>query len=446
MSRTIINIEEMVMSDGDQSIIYFRIQEPRDVPECDRSRQLPYRPTDPPFTTLAALQHNDGASVGDGLVRAAGTHVHNGLKIHPGVEYALTRAVLGAAHESQPIYIETTALDSEALPWEVLYHPQGKFLSLNPNWPMARITGSRQFGEQRRNFNGDLVVAAVLAASGVKAGPEWEALLAALETLPCRLTVFVAEKELHDQIQGLSLDWVTVEMVPTTESDLVDRLRTIKPQVLHFFCHGSSDAYLQVATRNQLELGHEPIYLSGNDLRVLKDSVWLAVLNCCEGAATTETHSLAYSLVDEGVPAAVGMREAVASDDASVFSRAFYEGLASYFKHRLRPGVRLTVDWASLMPQPRRELCRKHGNLVDAIAPHHKEWTLPVLYRRPEELIIEVANNPALSDNDKKHLFAQLDTVRTVRAAMHPSTPGDKLAAIDGLIQQLEAELRVNDQ
>lgn len=442
MSRTVICIQEHVVGDGDVQVS-FRIEEPDDVTDAERSYVLDIDRDKP---VLAYVVDPAAQAQGGEPVKLAGAEIFARLTVHPGIGEALERASHAAAGEIHPIYIETSANDAELLPWEVLFHGQKGFFALDPRWPIVRVTG-RRAGRTSvdRLVKGRLTIAAVLAAQDRDARPEWDALQTALEgsAIDHDLLVLVAQDDLRDHIAQLALASVTVEHVPTGIDALLARLAAHEPNLLHFFCHGSADygGYLEVATRNTALLGEPPLYLKAQQLAQAAGQALLVTLNACEGALPIQdTQSLAYALVKEGAPAAIGMRHAIESQTAHRFCGAFYEAALAHLEAHLQGPPEAALDWGPLMRVPRNRLCAHHGGPIEVAAAGCREWTLPVLYVRPEPLKVQVASPTA--PEDPEYVFAMLETLRAQRARMHPDTPAATLQQLDLMIAQLQAQFK----
>jgi hypothetical protein len=126
----------------------------------------------------------------------------------------------------------------------------------------------------------------------------------------------------------------------------------------------------------------------------------LVVLNSCESATAVgpeSTQSVALDLIYEGgIPAVIGMREPVRSDDATLFTEAFYDQLFPELASRVAGagGDGAPVEWARLVVDARTRLVRKHQGLLSA-ADSCKEWTLPVVYTRPGSFAVQADAPPA---------------------------------------------------
>lgn len=446
MTRTVIRVEELLDLNGETRVT-FRVAEPFDVVEADRSRVLVCNPKNAPFSDLAAVAAGAHAPLANELVRLVGENVYNGISIHPGLVEALNRAVRGPPEKTHPIWVMTSATDAESLPWEVLYHPTGRFLGLDPRWPIARVVHAAP-ARTGRYFEPPLRIAAVLAAADRDATGEWEALREAIQAsqLPTEVTLFVAQDALAAHVQAQGEPWVEVQHVPDSEEALIDTLLDLRPQLMHVFSHGSSEyqGFLEIATRGHIELGDPPLYLSAGHIGRLRDVVWLVTLDACEGAMpAAELHSLAYALVKDGVPTAIGMREVIDSRDASVFCRAFYTKALAALGANVAPGARFTLDWTGHLYAARAALCKQQPGPTEQTAARLKPWTLPVAYRHQEELTIQVARpGLAMSSADQERLVSEIEVLRDYRARLHPDTPRAAVAAIEADIAALEAQFR----
>jgi hypothetical protein len=163
-----------------------------------------------------------------------------------------------------------------------------------------------------------------------------------------------------------------------------------------------------------------------------------------------DAYSLARLLVTNGFPAAVGMREPIASDDAHVFCQTFYPSVLSILQEVEQQAKAETdfteVEWARTLYQPRTQLCDQHraDQTPLTAAAASKEWTLPVIYVRPELFMLRVrSTKPELSSHDVEALRAQIKGLRTGREFLQtlPDVPQGAFAEIDKRIADLEARL-----
>lgn len=366
-------------------------------------------------------------------------------------DVAAVKQVLDALVQSadtSPIFVRV--FESDTLPWEALHHPKASFLALDParRWSFARITGSQP--AEVRELDLPLRVLAIIAAAEVPGQDELEALIEALDEkgVPFSLHVICAEKALRTHVQGLGRAELTAAFVPSTNSELVEAIGKARPQALHVFAHGKwidDKPWIEVATLASHD-GTAPdqhVWLTAGDLLPLKSELCFAVLNACKGAESADGMSLAYQLVFDGVPAAVGMRDVIKVSDARRFTRAFYRAVGERIAS-LVPGVDEPFPWGEVVGSAREALVTHFGVPSIVAAKKHAEWTLPVLYVRDAESRVRV-RPPVLDENARARLEVQLDLFRAARASSSvehgTEAPADKLAVLDQLIASLEAQL-----
>lgn len=313
------------------------------------------------------------------------------MQSHDGVRKALDHALDLMPGDFCPIYLQLKALPSaEAFCWEALCKPNGSFIALDPRWQIARIAGSPQSGHRPTEaFKTPLKIMAILSAFGRDATPEWDGLYSAIKKarqagLPIRLHVGTGQEALQDSILELSQADAEVTQFPLNSLvDLAAEANVFLPQIVHFFCHGSTSfakPRLELATINDDD---SSIELALDDLlgiRGFKES-WLTVLNCCDSAAASEdVHSLTHNLVAGGVNAAIGMKETVSEVDAYEFSSRLYPAILAKLRETLTPlaiGDEAVLDWAATLWAPRKAIEERHRREG---RPNAHQWTLPVLY------------------------------------------------------------------
>ncbi len=360
---------------------------------------------------------------------------------HERVKDALTDALKLAAGKSCPIYVHLKALPAaEVFCWEALCNEAGNFMALDRRWQVGRIAGSpRLTSREAEAYEPPIRIMALLSALGRDAIPEWDGLYAAVKKvrqagLPVRLFVGTGQESLQDAIFAQAkTDPDLVQFPLESAVGVIEAADQFAPHIIHFFSHGSTTfdkPRLQLATLN--DTGASSIELALTDLLGspgIQDA-WLAVLNCCEsGAASQDVHSLTHSLVAGGVNAAVGMKETVNELDAYAFSSRLYPGVLETLRSSLAPlvnqGGECAIDFAPALWAPRKELHDRHS------AGSAREWTLPVLYGRPELLRVRhapreatnvlahshtIADGVALIPEDKRAAFlAELEAVRSGR-------------------------------
>ncbi len=308
------------------------------------------------------------------------------------------------------------------------------------------------------------------SAAGVDSTPQWDAFYNSVKgkAIDLALQVFVCQKELKAAIEGLNDPRVNVQVeFLQSRSDLLEKVKKFAPHILHFFCHGSTEGgpYLQLATLRDWD-GGDPrgsIAIAPDDLYPFSTSnvsgyTWLVALNCCEGAAPVanaataeDVYSLARLLVTNGFSAAVGMREPIASDDAHIFCQAFYPSVLAILQELQPPQGNVKTDfteveWARALYEPRTRLRDKYRAdkppLLAASA--SREWTLPIIYVRPELFMLRVRfTNPELSSADVETLRSQIKTIRATRDFLQtvPNIPQGVFMDINNQLADLEAKL-----
>jgi hypothetical protein len=378
-------------------------------------------------------------------IKQAGETLYARLTQHPEFSTALVQAMAIASGGRCPLFIHLDADgDADRIPWEILCAPGGTFLGLEPRWSVARVVDSTVPLPGTVAFQPPLRIAALLSCLEISAADEWAALIEAVDgsPVPVEILALVGEPDLEQQIADEGRPGVRVLGIPGPEDDeeLRNQVVTFRPHILHFFCHGSirDGAHLELATQADWisRATVSSLFLEPNQVAALGDPVerpWLAMLNCCQGAAAEgEIHSLASDLVyTGGFPAVIGMREPIASDDASQFSARFYPALFDSVG-RIAEGVSGVLDWSGLVVAPRRGLVQRRGGVFSTAAAERHEWTLPVLYLRPEEF--QVGNAPPPNPAD----ILQLEVFRSMRRSATASSPPSYVAELDRLIGELE--------
>jgi hypothetical protein len=117
----------------------------------------------------------------------------------------------------------------------------------------------------------------------------------------------------------------------STPHNVLQQVRTFRPQVFHFVGHGLYDG-----TQGTLVMGsrEQGVVVPASDVITMLDGygVVLAVLNACDtGTSLTNdaVTSLAGTLVKRGLPAVVATMREVEDETALMFTRDFYTTLAA---------------------------------------------------------------------------------------------------------------------
>ena len=449
----------------------------------------------------ALMQQFEQPQLAPGTVGTVGSALYNALVHHAPVQRQLTAALQPAS----ALLIDDISPEAQAFPWEALpSNNDSVFWALNENTLLGRTVSWRQQQPQAmvRVWEQKVRVLAVLAATGTidgrprTAAAELRALVAGLSAgaLPFELRIVGCDfgldnvpadedvREVAKELQaGLRAPDQTVEFRELADADAIRKnLTELRPHIVHFFCHGL--AANDMAPRIELALRRDQALLSprgslvleAEDLADLLDpspSVWLVVLNCCLGAAATESISLArhvLSRAGRALPAIVAMREAIDRQDAHIFTTAFYREAVSLIGEAVRsPSTTIDLQWLSALPSVRKAMCRKRCKVVSKAA-DCREWTVPVMYIRREPLKIckksesspssagppppvplpaPAAARPAAPSEDSQNrlseLQAQLTTLKTIRTdlAALPAIPPGKIEQLDAHIAQMQLEL-----
>ncbi len=460
MNRTVVSIMSTFTNGGNEKeAVFFNLHSaPNNFQDAEKLYPFVCTEDELPFTQMSqGLLHPD-------VVKCAGARLFELLSKHTAVRDAMRLSLTAPVDKVVPLYIYLKSDQTEGLPWETLFTPQANFLALDSRWPIARIAGSSPMAAViDRTFRPPLKVTLLLAAVGIDATPEWEAFYSALKNAPLEmeLQVFVCQSELEAAIKSLDDQRITVDYL-REKPDLFAAVKNFAPHILHFFCHGATDGgpHLQLATlqdwdglssRGSMIIEPNDLYPFSSTTVGSSGNTWLVTLNCCQGGAPVEdAYSLARSLVSNGFPVAVGMREVIASHDAHVFCKSFYCAILEVLQEIERRGQVeadfIEVDWAKVLYAARMQLCDRHsdGDPVSVAAMKCKEWTLPVIYVRPELFMLRFrGTNPELSADDVEALRAQLKALRATRTFMRtiPGVPQQAFDDIDKRIVELETKL-----
>lgn len=406
--RLVFELSDSIAPDG-SPLVEIALKEPK--VWASPRQPFPYRGTEPVFLGLTTAPPADSA------LRTVGRTLYDAVAAHPPLADTFAEALRTQPPGRYPLFVEIdSASQVESLPWEALCGADGTFLGLDDRWAIGRMIDAARPPAAPRDLVLPVKIAAVLSALHVPAGQEWQALWDSVGTvpdLPVELLVLASEDELAGTIAGVAAPagvTVTVEQVPGSTDALQQRIRAFNPHVLHFFCHGSAgrrQPYLEVAVRSDwVTATTHSLYLEAGQFRDLtertSDRPWLLVLNCCESAAAgprDNLQSLALMLVrDAALPAVVGMREPVSSTDASTFTRAFYTALLSDVNGRRAGTVPADepLNWARYAVCARTTLLDQHPMPRTEAAESTREWTLPVVYLRPDPFVVTVPAAPAV--------------------------------------------------
>ena len=181
------------------------------------------------------------------------------------------RQLVAAGQDGYSLLIDDDGPEAHELPWEILCRAN-EYLALGRAPLLGRtVTLRQQPRVLERRWDGTLRIVAVLAATGVKpdgevltAADELRALLEALRVPgapPFDVLVVSSDYDLGgspaDDVQQIVRQQrsSSVRFASTGDdgTSLIDLLKRVQPNILHFFCHGLSDAdgepRIELATR-----------------------------------------------------------------------------------------------------------------------------------------------------------------------------------------------------
>jgi hypothetical protein len=307
-------------------------------------------------------------NVGKQLVEEFGGRLFDAL-IHDDVREAYRRSLDSAQHDGAGLRIRLRLRDVPQLadlPWEFLYDsPRERFLALSKSTPVVRYLN---LPEPVIPLAVQVPLNILVVLSGptdyeqLNLGASWERLRAAMADLEAQGKVSL------DRLEEANVD------------ALVRRLR-IKPyHLFHFIGMGGFNELKQegfVVFTDEQGRGRE---ISGELLgTLLRDerSLRIVVLDTSETARTSLTNAfagVAPRLVQQGIPAVMGMQYNIADETAITLSQEFYRAVADGYP----------IDAA--MNEARRAAYFE-GSVY--------EWGTPVLFMRAADGIVFTRSNAA---------------------------------------------------
>lgn len=321
-------------------------------------RVIHERATQPGF----ALRRENGSSWRD--LRTLGSRLYDAL-FHDDVRAVLVASQVEAAAAGCNLRIRLRfshdAANLATIPWEILFDPeQQHFLALSESRTILRYL-SLPRSRPVLLVQPPLTILALLASPTdhvtLDVGAEWQALQTALLPL-------CADHKVTLQ-----------RLTAPTFAALQSRFLGEPVHVLHFVGHGTVDAEGGAGALLFEDEQQRGQWVSAKSLAMLlhnHPSLRLVYLNACEGAIADEKSGfvgVAQTLVQQGVPAAVAMQDAITDGAAIEIARTFYTALATG-----RP-----VDAA--LTQARVALAAQESD----------EWVIPTLFSRsPDNRLFEL--------------------------------------------------------
>jgi tetratricopeptide (TPR) repeat protein len=211
----------------------------------------------------------------------------------------------------ESILLVATDSDLDAVPWEYAYGPEG-FLVFE--YPFVRGLPVEQRIEPP-------VVDSSLHVVAIPSNP--------LDSEVPPLNIEGEWLRLKEIIEGVPYTITLERTRPPTIEQVRNLVANQRNRVLHFMGHGGQQESGAVLFFEKENGELDRVTAKQFTLRV-RGTVFLATLNACVSAAPGETafSNLAWALVRQKTPYALGMRLSIDDEDARTFSRTFYSDLA----------------------------------------------------------------------------------------------------------------------
>jgi hypothetical protein len=357
----------------------------------------------------AALATAEPVKVGEKLMTA--------LCRQPAIEWAIQQAM--GREQLIPLFlrVEDGGESGDQMPWELLFDAQQSFLALSEHYPVVRsksLFGKREVERELALSAGsrpEIRVLALLAA----ADAGWQTELTALEhaveagrTLGCDVLIHVLHSARPEDIVAVADKKSGIRFSPFTRvEDLWDAASSDRPNILHFFCHGSVDNGPKLLCArvlyNSVPDERNIVRIAAEDIttNLSRDqNIWMAVLNACstaKGDYTKAQTSFALQLLGSRVPLVVANRVPVQDSDASVMTQSLYPSVVR--KVVSRGSGTGEVEWADSLRPARRALVKSHiGTYTETEAERRTDpWSRPVFYSVP--------SFPTLRGTDRPNAF-----------------------------------------
>jgi hypothetical protein len=458
MARTVVHFQGS--NDG---VTRFSLESPKAYLQKNTLFALASVPDQPPFNEM---RQGDGSP---DRVEAAGKKLFDELHAHPAIAPAIEAALQQQHGGCSPIclYVDESPLADE-LPWEAVYgkglEGASEFFGLDERWPIVRVRDVIEtVPVPVYTLQPPLRITVVLSAAGstaltrAPAKPQWDHVrdtiekhLQAPNSVPVKVTVFAGEEDLRNAIRAANLPWVTAELI-ADKSSLLDAMKDTRPQILHFFCHGTAEttAYLRIGSYTDWEAERDPtIAITARELRQSADpdqNTWLVTLNCCESATrAADARSLASSLVRAGFPAALGMREAIDVQHAHLLCQFFYPKVMEMIRQVPLGGAGTEIEWAKALSVARSRFVANYdaGVPPQEAARSFKIWTIPALYTRREPFLLKRIAPAAPEFSQKKQdLVDYIKTVQQLRAKTAEDSKDLTQAALADILKDFDDKI-----
>lgn len=365
---------------------------------------------------------------------------------HKAVKKELEQIFCTASPEHAELEFFITAPEGEKYRWETLLSKPDNFLALSGSCSMKRIAWASTAAPALRVYAWPIQLTAFLSASGVSAADEFRAVTdsvgeARKQGLRIDACIYLGEEALLNQarsaIRRRKLSGVHVAPMPDTAVGIEKILKAKPPQILHCYCHGYAEAgveLLEFASINDHDTEARAGSINFSAERLFEtlrasDTTWLTVLNSCSGAAAVpQMFSMAAGLAKSSSPVAIGMAEPLRSDDASLFSSAFYRSALSILANNIKSlqiGGITMIELAPAVDEARKAL-HEDGDLKSDPTDFGR-WSLPVLYQREGPLMVGCAEDEAMC----QRILTVSRALRQMTARTPPEVRATVLALLD---------------
>lgn len=376
-------------------------------------------------------------------LEAHGAAVRDGLMAHPDFRDVLDSLHRAPQRESWSVMFGVSGPLGEAIRWEAVRGPDDAHVTLTGSRRIFRVAADPSSPDLPIRYLPETFrLSAFLSPARVDVTAELAAVKDAHdEAKRCGLvvdvTVYTSDARLLGQGAHVG-GGLTFEPVPRSALEIQAELVRSKPHIVHFFCHGMSEApqSLRFASVSDVltdaPVGSVPFSIDRLVTSAALAEAWAVTFNCCDGGTPTPAlNSMAYRTVAEaGIPMAVGMGAPLPASAAPVFTRAFYRGLfctLASASAEVRAGGVVAIDFGEAITEGRRAL---HEAVCSAGAPPHC-WALPIIYLHRKDFMAQ-RSVPAADATD---VATRVDLVARMLRTLPPSTPeaarADMLALFD---------------
>jgi len=354
-------------------------------------RQLPHVPlihqavqptnTLPPDNTISGS--GQITSYSSGLMQRLGTELWRWLFDAP-IRSTLAQSQGIAIGQDKPLRLRLEIRDPDLipLPWEIMQPMVGKqAISLSQQLLFSRTTSDVDSLKLQTPSNQALNILLVLgqdkptsksSAAGLQLEQEADALANVLKA--------GGKASAPSEKLVVSVPCHVEKLLQPTPAELINALENGAYNIMFYAGHG------EPAPDGGLLFLRPDAKINGTELAqvLVRTQVTLAVFNACWGAQPHQVgsqaiprSSLAEVLIHHGVPAVLGMRDAIADHEALSFIQTLAQALAA----------RMPIDQAVAVARQQ---------LLTLYKFNQPAWTLPVLYMHPEfqgELIKPIEDN-----------------------------------------------------